>query len=72
MPELQYTTVDRVLAKFHRDLRGIDINESDAIEWIGEALDLLKVNQIQEQAVAFIEVKNYQADLPKGFKQCFK
>lgn len=68
MSELQYTTVDRVLAKFHRDLKGTDINESDAIEWIGEALDLLKVAQTQEQAVAFIEVKNHQADLPQGFQ----
>lgn len=63
---MEYTTVDRILAKFHRDLRGTDINESDAIEWIGEALEFLKVPQIQEQAVAFIEVKNNEAYLPVG------
>lgn len=68
MSELQFTTVDRVLAKVHRDLKGIDLNESDAIEWIGEALEFLKVFQVQEQAVAFMEVKNYQADLPDGFQ----
>ena len=65
---ISYTTVDRVLAKFHRDLRGTDINESDAIEWIGEALGLLYTPQIQEEAIAFIEVKNYEADVPKYMK----
>jgi len=63
---MEYTTVDRILSKFHRDLRGTDINESDAIEWIGEALEFLKVPQIQEQAVAFIEVQNNEAYLPAG------
>lgn len=63
----EFTTVDRVLAKFHRDLKGTDFNESDLIEWIGEALDFLKVPQVQEEAVAFIEVKDYHADLPKCF-----
>jgi hypothetical protein len=40
---------------------------SDLIEWIGEALDFLKVASIQEQAVAFLEVKDYQADMPQHF-----
>lgn len=67
MTELQYTTVDRVLAKFHRDLRDTTINESDAIEWIGEALGFLKVQQVQEEAVAFLEVKNYEVEVPSYF-----
>lgn len=64
---MQFTTVDRVLAKFHRDFRGTDINESDAIEWIGEALGFLKVEQIQEEAVAFLEVENYETNVPAYF-----
>ena len=67
MTEMQFTTVDRVLAKFHRDLRGTDINESDAIEWMGEALGFLNVQQIQEEVVAFLEVKNYEVDVPAYF-----
>ena len=67
MSEIQFTTVDRVLAKIHRDLKGINLNESDAIEWIGEALDFLKVPQIQEEAVLFSEVKNHHVELPYGF-----
>lgn len=68
MSELQYTTVNRIFSKFHRDLRETDINESDVIEWIGEALEFLKVSQIQEQAIAFLEVKNHHANIPKGFQ----
>lgn len=63
-----YTSVDRIFAKFSRDLRGTDLHESDIIEWIGEALEFLKLPEIQEEAVAFLEIKNYQAELPQGFQ----
>jgi len=52
MSELQFTSIDRIISKFHRDLRGTDVNESDMVEWIGEALEFLKVPQIQDQAIA--------------------
>jgi hypothetical protein len=65
---MDFTSVDRILSKFHRDIKNAELNESDAIEWIGEALDFLKVHAITEQAVAFIEVKDYQCELPKGFQ----
>jgi hypothetical protein len=68
MSELQYTTIDRLFAKFSRDLRGTTLNESDVIEWIGEALEFLKVFQFQEQAVAFLEVKDFVSELPVGFQ----
>ena len=67
MNEIQFVSVDRVLAKFHRDLRDTSVNETDMIEWIGEALGFLKVQQIQEEAVAFLEVKNYETDVPQYF-----
>ena len=66
MQKYQYTSVDTILAKHYRDLRGIEINESDAIEWIGEALGFMKMPNIQEEAIAFIEVKNYQCQIPNG------
>ena len=65
---MEYTTVDRIFSKIHRDLKGIDLNESDAIEWIGEALDFLKIKGNQEETVAFIEVVDYHAELPCGFQ----
>lgn len=68
MSELQYTSIDRIISKFHRDLRGTNVNESDMVEWIGEALEFLKVSQIQEQSIAFIEVENHHAEIPNGFQ----
>ena len=63
-----YTTVDTIFAKFSRDLRGNEVNEADMVEWIGEALSFMKVAEIQEEAVAFIEVADYKAELPCGFQ----
>jgi len=68
MSELQYTSINTVLAKFHRDLRGTEMSESDIIEWVGEALEFLKVQQIQDQSIAFMEVKDHHAEIPKGFQ----
>lgn len=66
MQKFQFTKIDSILAKVHRDLRGLDIEESDAIEWIGEALGFAKVVSASEEAVAFLEVKNYQCPIPNG------
>lgn len=68
MGELQFTTVDRIFSKLHRELKGTDLNETDVIEWIGEALDHLKVSESQEQSVKFIEVSNHHAEVPRGFQ----
>ena len=68
MSELQFTTVDRIFSKFSRDLKNTDLNESDVIEYIGEALEFMKVYGIQEQVVTFLEVKDHHANIPKGFQ----
>ena len=68
MSELQYTTVNRVIAKVYRDLKDIDLHETDAIEWIGEALEFLKVPQIQDQDVTCLKVENYETTFPVGFQ----
>lgn len=64
---MEFVSVDRILGKVHRDLKGINLNETDAIEWIGEALDFLKTPEIQEETVAFTEVENHETILPLGF-----
>lgn len=64
----QYVTVDTILSKYLRDFRGTELNEDDAIEWIGEALGHMKVASLSEEAIAFLEVKNYQAALPNGLQ----
>ena len=66
--QTQYTTVERIFAKFSRDLRNTEVHESDIIEWTAEALEFMKIAELQEEAVSFIEVKNHKADLPLGFQ----
>lgn len=68
MANMQFTSVDRILAKLERELRGTEISETDVIEWVGEALGFLEMPEIQEQSVAFIKVSNYEADMPRGFQ----
>lgn len=66
MAKYQFISLDTILAKYHRDFRGLGINEGDAIEWIGEALGLAKTYSNSEEAIAYMEVKNYQAEMPNG------
>ena len=66
MSEINYTNIDRVLSKIHRTLKDTEINEIDVIEWVGEALEEMRVPNSLEQKVKFLEVKNYQARFPVG------
>lgn len=61
-----YTSLDRIFSKVLRDLGVSDINESDIIEWSAEALEAIGAVTAYEEAVAFIEVKNHQCELPSG------
>lgn len=63
-----YISIETIFAKFSRDLRNADLHESDIIEWTGEALGFMKLYETQEEAVAFIEVNNYRAQLPNNFQ----
>lgn len=66
MDKFQYVTVENILAKYTRDFRNLEVSETDAIEWIGEALGFMKLATALEEAIAFLEVKNYEAALPNG------
>ena len=44
---MKYTTVDRILSKLDRDLKG-NFNIVDIIEWIGDALSFLEVDTVLE------------------------
>lgn len=68
MQKFQFISLDRVLAKFYRDFRGIEIDEGDAIEWIGEALDFMKIASVSEEVVEFLKVKNHNVEIPKGLQ----
>lgn len=68
MQKFQYTALDRILAKFYRDYKGIDIDEADAIEWIGEALDFMKIASVSEEVVEFLRVENNVVPIPRGLQ----
>lgn len=62
----KYTSIDRIMSKIVRDYGLEDLDTIDCIEWIGEALEAIGAYKLYEEAVAFIEVKNYQANIPNG------
>lgn len=64
--KFQYVSLNRVLSKIYRDLGIEDISETDVVEWAGEALEGIGAVGIQEEALAFMEIKNYEAQLPNG------
>lgn len=66
--KFNFVSVETIFSKIHRDLRGIDIEESDVIEWVGEALGFMRVAGIDEEAVAFVEVVDNKCELPVGLK----
>jgi len=66
MSALKYVTIDRVFSRLNRDLKGTELNESDVIEWIGEALEFLEVPQILVEDVKFLKVKDYHVDMPEN------
>lgn len=68
MANLQFTTIDRILVRIQKYIKDTGISENDIIEWAGEALEFLKTVEIQEQAVKFLKVENYEADVPMGFQ----
>lgn len=63
---LTYTSVDRILSKIYRDLGIEEIDESQVIEWTGEALEHIGAISLYEEAIAYLEINNYQAELPRG------
>lgn len=64
--KLQYISLDRIISKIYRDLGIEEISETDVIEWCGEALEFIGAITLYEEAVAFIEIENHQAQLPNG------
>lgn len=63
--KFQFVSIDTIVAKYLRDFRGLDFDEDEVIEWIGEAVGFTKMAKVSEEAIAFLEVKNYQAELPQ-------
>ena len=68
MQRFEYTTIDRILNAFQRNLGDEDITEENIVEWTGEALsELFRRGSLQE-CVLFALVENYNVEMPSGFK----
>jgi len=65
---MQYTGVNRIISKIYRDTNNADIDETNLIEWIGEALEFIKAPAMFEHHVAFLKVTGFETDIPKGFQ----
>lgn len=65
MSIVRYTSVESVLAKIMRDYPG-EVNEADVIEMIAEVLETVQAKLDYDEAVAFVEVKNYKCEAPAG------
>lgn len=63
---MKYTSINTLLSKIYRDF-GATINNYDAIEWAAEALEFIGANPYYVETVAFINVKDHQAEIPNGF-----
>jgi hypothetical protein len=66
MSKINYVSIDRIFSKINRDIKGTDTNETDVIEWIGEALEFLKVPQVLVEDVALLKVVNYHTTMPEN------
>lgn len=64
MEKYRFISINSTLAKYHRDVREGNVNESDLIEWIGEALSIMKISSASEEALHIAEVKNFHVDIP--------
>jgi hypothetical protein len=61
----KYVSVETIIAGAYRDLGLSDqINFEDAVEWIGECMELISVNMQYIDKVEYIRVTNFRAKLP--------
>ena len=61
----KYVSINQILAKVYRDLKVGDlINPADAIEWAGEAIELIGAPFHFTEKVARLEISNHRSQLP--------
>lgn len=61
---ISYTTVDRIFYEVNK-FKSDGFNEIDIIDWIGEALNLIGVTRLYEEAVCYANVSNFQTLMPE-------
>lgn len=65
LKNIKYISLDAVFVELRR-MGFNDTHEKDVVEWSGKALEAIGAITQYEEAVCFIEVKNYQANMPVG------
>jgi hypothetical protein len=63
---MEFVSIDRIFSKLIRDTPLTDPNESDILEWTGEALEFINAIKAKQEAIAFMVVSNYQCDVPSN------
>lgn len=66
----KYVSINNIISKVYRDLDMSDqINISDAVEWCGEAIELIGSPGTLEEKVTILEVSEYRAAIPSDLHQ---
>lgn len=61
----KYVSIDNIIGKVYRDMGMADqINVSDAVEWAGEAMELIGAPTYMEHKVLDLEVSDYRVAIP--------
>jgi hypothetical protein len=61
----KYVSIENIISKVYRDLGMTEnLNINDAIEWAGEAMELIGASVYLEDKVCPIEIRNYKGKLP--------
>ncbi len=62
---MRYVSLEGILPRLLRELAGVDVEEGDAIEMVGEALEFMRVPSSLENAVSFQPVTRHETWMPK-------
>lgn len=61
----KYVSIHTIIGKVYRDLGMVDtINLVDAVEWAGEAMELIGASYVLDQKIERLTIENYKAKLP--------
>ena len=67
MSQVKLTSIERVISGVYRDLNpSVEINESDMIEWAGEALEHIGAYSQLEERVEYLKVNDHRVLIPCG------
>ena len=67
MSQVKLTSLDRVISGIYRDLKpAVEINESDMVEWAGEALEYIGAYSQLDEKVEYLAINDFKALVPCG------